>query len=165
MSSDITNRRGGGWLIMLSFLLGLLLDMLALPGKLALFWPDWLTLILIYWCLWLPHRVGIATAWSLGLLIDLGKDALLGQHALALALVAYLTLKAYRQLRQVPVWQQTLSVLLFVLLSKLLLSWLSGMAGQAPQDSYFLLSALATLLIWPLLVLVLGDLSRFYRVA
>lgn len=157
-------RRGGGWLILVSFALALTLDVLALPGWMVLAWPSWLTLTVIYWCIQRPHRVGIGTAWLLGLLLDLSRDALLGQHALGLALVAYLSLKNHRRLRLAPVWQQALSVLLFVLIDKLLVVWISGMIGHPPLDFYFLLPVLSTLLTWPLLALVLGDLSRVYHV-
>ena len=80
-------RHKGGWVILLSFMLALLLDIIPLPLWVDRFRPDWPALILIYWSMALPHRVGIGSAWVLGLLVDAAKGTLIGQHALALLLM------------------------------------------------------------------------------
>jgi rod shape-determining protein MreD len=81
----------GGWVIVVSFLLAFWLSEIPLPGGLDRFRPDWVAMVLIYWGMALPHRIGIGVGWGVGLLLDVGRGGLLGQHALALAVVAYLT--------------------------------------------------------------------------
>ena len=72
--------RAGGWIIALSFLVAFLLGGVPLPGSLERFRPDWVVMALIYWSMALPHRVGIGVGWLVGLLVDVGRGALLGQQ-------------------------------------------------------------------------------------
>ena len=78
-----TTRPTGRWVIAISFLLAFLLAGIPLPSELQRFRPDWVAMVLIYWCMALPHRIGIGVGWTVGLLLDIGRGALLGQHALA----------------------------------------------------------------------------------
>ena len=158
-------RHSGGWVILLTFIIALLLDTIALPLWAGRFWPDWVSLVLIYWCLALPHRVGIGTGWFLGLLLDVAKGTLIGQHALGLSLIAYFSLRTYRRIRLFPAWQQSLSILFFILAQKLLLFWINGISGYPPQDGWFLLPILSDVLLWPLLFIILRDLRRYFYIS
>lgn len=154
----------GGWVITLSFLVAFLLVGIPLPGGLSHFRPDWVAMVLIYWCMALPRRVGIGVGWLVGLLLDVGRGALLGQHALALAVVAYLTLQAYRRIRVAPPWQQAISVLVFLLIEQILIFWISGVIGYPPRDWWYLAPAVGGMLLWPLLFVVLRDVRRHFQV-
>lgn len=155
----------GGWVIMLTLTVAFLLDSLPLPLWLARLNPDWLALVLIYWCLVLPQRVGIGTGWVLGLLVDAARSSLLGQHALVYAILAFLALKSHRQVRVYPLWQQALSVTLFLLVGRLLLFWINGMLGYPPTDGWFLAPLLSALLVWPPLYILLRDLSYQFQLS
>jgi rod shape-determining protein MreD len=157
-------RHSGGWVILLSFIVAFLLDTVALPLWTGRLWPDWLILVLIYWCMALPHRVGIGTGWLFGLLLDVARGTLIGQHALGLALVAYFILRTYRRIRLFPVWQQSLSILFFILAEKLLIFWINGMTGYPPADGWFLLPVLSDVLLWPLIFIVLRDVRRYFHI-
>ncbi len=156
-------RQPGGWVIVLTLAVAFLLDSLPLPPWLARFNPDWLALVLIYWCLALPHRLGIGSAWLLGLLVDAARGSLLGQHALVYAVMAFLAVKTHRQVRAFPVWQQAISVVSFLLVGRLLLFWINGMLGYPPRGWGFLTPLLSALLLWPVLFILLRDLRRYYR--
>jgi rod shape-determining protein MreD len=65
----ILARHHGGSVIALTFLLALLLTIIPLPEWLRYLRPDWVGLVLIYWCLALPERVGVSTGWLMGLLV------------------------------------------------------------------------------------------------
>ena len=65
-----------------------------------------IALILIYWCIALPHRVGIATGLVAGLGVDVLEGAILGQNALAMVVVALLSLLLYQRLRVYSILQQ-----------------------------------------------------------
>jgi rod shape-determining protein MreD len=154
----------GGWVIVLSFLGALLLSGIPFPDWLAPFRPDWVAMVLIYWCMALPHRVGMGTGWLVGLVLDVIRGALLGQHALALAAVAYLTLQTYRRLRIFSPWRQAFSVLVFLLIEQVLIFWISGVIGYPPRDGWYLAPALGGMVCWPLLFVVLRDVRRHFQV-
>lgn len=157
-------RHHGGWIIAFTFVVALMLTMLPLPDWAALYRPEWVAMVLIYWCLALPDRVGVGIGWSAGLLLDVVKGALLGQHALALALVAYLTLHLHQRVRVFPLWQQSLFVLLMVALNQLLVLWVKGIIGLQPGSWLYWLPSLTSMLLWPWVFLILRDLRRSFLV-
>jgi rod shape-determining protein MreD len=161
----IRQRHGGGWIIIASFVVALALTILPLPNWLGMIRPEWVALVLIYWCMALPGRVGVGFAWTIGLLLDVLRAGLLGQHALSLAIVAYITLQFYQRIRVFPLWQQAISVLILILLHLLLQLWIKGISGNPPPALAFLLPALSSMLLWPLMFLGLRRLRRRYRVA
>ena len=69
--------------ILVSFLVAMMLTSLPLPETAIIYRPDWLILVLIYWCMAIPERIGIFTGWMLGLLLDVMYGSLLGQNAMA----------------------------------------------------------------------------------
>lgn len=155
----------GGWIIVLSLFIALLLTILPLPNKIELLRPEWVLMVLIYWCLAIPERIGIGTAWGLGLLVDVVRDATLGQYALALALIAFITLKLYRRIRVFPLWQQALAIFLLVLIQSMIVLWVKGITGQAPNPWLVLASAFTSTLLWPLVFLALRYARRRYQVS
>jgi len=161
--SLVQHRRG--WVIFVSFLAALALTIVPLPGKLEIFRPEWVALVLIYWCLALPARIGVAWGWVAGLLLDVSRDALLGQHALALALIAFLTLHLHQRVRVFPLWQQSLSVFLLIMLQGLIILWSKGFIGESPGFWNLLASAGTSTVIWPVVYLVLRHFRRSYQVS
>ena len=160
--SDI--QPSGRWVIALTLLCAFLLSEVAWPGVLQLFHPDWVAMTLIYWGMALPQRVGIGTFWVVGLLLDVARGGLLGQHALALAAVAYVVTQTYRQIRVLPLWQQTFSILLLLAIERILLFWISGVIGYPPRDWWYLAPALGGMVLWPLLFIVLRDVRRYFQI-
>jgi rod shape-determining protein MreD len=161
----MTLSQPGGWVILLSGVIALVLTSIPLPGWIEPFHPNWLCLVLIYWCLALPQRVGLGTAWLLGLVLDAARGTLLGQHALALVVMAFLTLKNHRRLRLFPLWQQSLSVLGLLLINQLLVFWVDGIRGYPPRDLWYLAPAVGGMLLWPWVFIILRDMRQRYRVA
>jgi rod shape-determining protein MreD len=155
----------GGWLILLSFVLAFILTSIPLPAWIEPFHPNGLCLVLIYWCMTLPQRVGVGTAWLLGLLLDVSRGTLLGQHALALVVVAFLTLKTHRRLRLFPLWQQSLSVLVLLLINQILVFWVDGISGYPPPNLWYLAPAVGGMLLWPWVAVLLRDLCQRFRLA
>lgn len=157
-------RHRGGWVILMSFLIALILTILPLPvwGEFAR--PEWVALVLVYWCMALPERVGVIAGWLAGLLQDALTGTLLGAHALAFALVAFLALKLHRRIRVLPPWQQAMLVLILLLVVRLVLLWIHGLTGGAETDLRYWLPALTGTLIWPVVFLLLRETRRRYRV-
>ena len=160
----IPTRARRGWVIALTLLAAFALALLPLPAWASLLRPEWLLLALIYWCLALPNRIGLGTAWGMGLLLDVARGTLLGQHALAFALVAYITLKLYARIRYSTLWQQALIVLVLVFIEQMLVLWISGMIGQFPWRWAYLLPTFTSMLVWPMVFLLLRHVRRTLRV-
>ncbi len=157
-------RHHGGFIILLSFATALLLDIMPLSDGLRPYRPDWVALVLIFWCLALPDRVGVISGWLVGLLLDVLTGTLLGQHALSLCVVAYLCGRLHQQIRVFPLWQQALSVLIFLVIDQLLVLWINSITGRpGPGLSYWLPSLVGALL-WPLLYSLLDGLRRGFAV-
>ena len=157
MNSARPNAR---WVIGLSLLIALTLVILPLPGPIEPYRPAWAILVILYWSLALPARVGVGVAWTVGLLQDVLQTTALGSHALAFALVAYLTIQLCQRLRNVPIWQQALTVLGLLLLARGLLFITRGLSDNAGVDWRFWLPALTSTLVWPLVFVLLRFVRR-----
>ena len=139
--------------IALSLLLALGLMMLPLgrhPGA-----PDLLALVLAFWVVYQPRRVGVGLAFAFGLLLDLNDGAVLGQHALAYTLLAFLALAAHRRLQWFSVPEQALQILpIFSVAHAVALAARMLVGGMFP--GWWLLTApLWEALLWPLVVWLL----------
>ena len=153
------------WVIATSFLLAFMLTAMPLPDWAAPWWPAWVAMVLIYWCMALPERVGIGVGWLAGLLLDAQTGALLGQNALAFTALAYVILLGHRRLRVSPPPQQALFVCLYVLLLQCFTLWIRGLLGMPLPGWSFLLPALTSMILWPRLFRLLRGARRRFRVA
>lgn len=119
------------WLMPTLTLLGaLILSALPLPDSVAAFRPDWAVIVLIYWSLIAPRRYGLLTALWMGLALDTLSGALLGQHALALLIVVYLSQRFYLRIRVFPMSQLAVTVVLLLSVYQFTLFWIDGIAGR-----------------------------------
>ena len=137
------------WVIWVSFALALLLSVAPMPAFMETGRPLWLALFLTAWTLALPHRVGMTTAWVLGLAADVLYGSLLGQNALILTFITFLVLSLHQRLRMFPMWQQSLVLLVVFGLAQLVQLWLNALTGNRPPTLLFILPALVSALLWP----------------
>lgn len=137
------------WVIWVSFALALLLSVVPMPAFMETGRPLWLALFLSAWSLALPHRVGMTTAWVLGLAADVLYGTLLGQNALILTFITFLVLSLHQRLRMFPMWQQSLVLLVVFGLAQLVQLWLNALTGNRPPTLLFILPALVSALLWP----------------
>ncbi|MEK1939199.1 MAG: rod shape-determining protein MreD [Pseudomonas sp.] len=142
-------RPNNGWVIWFTLGLALLLSVAPLPDFMEVGRPLWPALILTYWVLALPHRVGMTTAWLLGIGVDVLYGTLLGQNALILTLITFLVLSLHQRLRMFPMWQQSLVLLVVFGLAQLVQLWLNALTGNRPPTLAFVLPALVSALLWP----------------
>jgi len=131
------------------------------PVELGFLRPDWVAMVLVYWIIALPHRVGIPTAWLAGIAMDVLLGSLIGQHALSYVLIAYVAASLYQRLRMFSVWQQ--AAILFALLgaNELFGFWIESIAGLADWSMWYLLPALSGAFLWPWVFLMLRSLRRW----
>ncbi len=134
--------------IALSIALALALNLLPVGRHPAV--PDVLALVLAFWSVHQPRRVGVGVGFTCGLLMDVHEGALLGQHALAYAVLAYAAAAMQRRLLWFGLAAQVVQVLpLFVLATGVALAVRLAVGGMFPGWS-LLLAPLFDALLWPL---------------
>ena len=161
---SLTQHRSG-WVITFSFIIALLLTMIPLPGSVEIFRPEWVTLTLIYWCMALPARVGVGVGFTMGLFLDVVRDTLLGQYAMALTLVAFITLHLHQRVRVFPLWQQAMSIFILVMLESVVVLWVKGIIGESVSFWKLIATAGTSMVVWPFVYVVLRHVRRAYQVS
>jgi len=161
----IFDRHQGGWIIVLSFVIAMMLMTMPLPAWAINWRPSWVAIVLIYWCMALPDRVGIGIGWGLGLLLDVQQGTVLGQNALGLAIIAYLCLKSFQRMRVFPLVQQAMLVCIYLLLYEFISLWIRSMMGVPPNDWTYWMPAFTSMLLWPWLFIVRRDIRRKYLIS
>jgi rod shape-determining protein MreD len=112
--------------------------------------PDWLALVLVFWNVHQPRKVGIGTALLLGLCMDVHEASLLGEHALAYSLLSYAAIALHRRVLWFGLARQMLHIgpmLLTAQMTVIAVRWLNGAAWPGFG---FLLDSLSATLLWPL---------------
>ncbi len=155
----------GYWVIAASFIVAAVLAVVPLPHPLVWGRPEWVALTLIYWVIALPHRVGLFTALLVGILLDVLEGAVIGQNALALTLLTLLGLTMYQRFRVFSPLQQAGIVAVLIGINQLVCQWVQNLEGAGAGSALFLLPALTSALLWPLVLHLLRRLRRQYRVA
>lgn len=118
--------------------------------------PDWVALVLAFWSVREPLKVGMAAGFALGLVMDVCYGSVLGQHPLGYVLVAYLASGLSRRVLWFPLSQQALHILPILLAMQVVMAVARLLGGAAfPGWSYFLSSFSATILWMPLNYLLL----------
>ena len=96
--------------VLLSMLVALFLNGLPWEGFWLMLRPDFVALVLLYWCTHRPWRIGIGLAWVVGIFADVADASLFGQHALAYSLLAFGGVVLHRRLQMFDLRQQTTQV-------------------------------------------------------
>ena len=127
--------------------------------------PEWVPLVLIYWVMALPYRVGIGWAWLAGIILDILEGSTLGLNAMALVIIAYLTLSLHLRLRMFSTVQQAGIVLVLIGINLLISHWLQLLTGQTVSSNImFLIATLTSAVIWPSLFQILRYIRRSFDV-
>ncbi len=159
------NKHHGGWIILGTLVLAALFTVLPLPEWLEAYRPEWVALVVIYWVMALPDRIGLFTAWIMGFFMDVLEGSLLGLNALALALVAYLALSLYQRMRMFTAIQQSSTILILVGIHQLLSFWvLTANSQNTAPNLIFMISALSSAIVWPFVFLGLRYIRRTFKV-
>ena len=159
------NRAHSIWVILLSFFIAYLLAIVPFPEWAMNYRPEWEPMILIYWAMALPYRVGIGSAWAAGLVLDVLEGSTLGVNALALVVVAYVALSLHLRMRMFLTLKQSGLVLALVGLNLMLCNWLQIVTGQSVSSNLmFLMAAVTSAVIWPSLFQLLRQIRRSFDV-
>ena len=148
------------WFVLITLLAGLALNMLPLSGVALAVKPDFLALVLLYWCIQEPRLIGVGIAWCLGLLMDVADATVFGQHALAYAVLAYGAEYFRRRVLRFPLWQQAAQVAMLLLFCAGLVL-LVRVIGGAPMPRWtYVVGPLVGALLWPLVTVLLQSPQR-----
>ena len=143
------------WFVLLTLVLALVANLLPLSGAALALRPDFLALVLLFWCIQQPRLVGVGVAWCVGLVMDVGDATLFGQHALAYAVLAYAAEYFRRRVLRFPLWQQAAQVAVLLTLCAGLVV-LVRVVGGAPLPRWtYAVPPLSGALLWPLVTGVL----------
>ncbi len=124
-------RASRSWLVPALTIVGtVVLAVIPLPGAVSPFRPDWVAVALLYWTLIQPRRYGLLKALLLGIVLDALTGSLLGQHALAMLVIVYLSQRLYLRVRAFPASQVATIVILLLALYELVLLVIDGFAGR-----------------------------------
>lgn len=159
----VSDGRIGPLRVTVTVVLALMFTIVQLPESIEAARPELLLLLVIYWSLSAPRIAGLAFAWICGLAMDVLAGPILGQHAAAFLLVAFLTHKFQLRMRIFPIWHQTLTVFMLLALYEFLVFWIDGIIGPAITSWMRWLPVFTSAMLWPILVAVLDTWNRRRR--
>ena len=139
--------------ILVSFAAALLCNFL--PWKNVALAPDFVALVLAFWCVREPRLVGLGAGWLLGVLIDVGNGVLLGQHALAYSLLAFAAVTLSRRILWFSPWGQALHVIALLAFATAVGLMVRIAAGAEFPGWDLFVGPLLGALLWPLVSFLL----------
>ena len=134
--------------IIASFTLALFLNFL--PWRDLRLVPDFVALVLVFWCVRQPRLVGLGVAWALGLITDAGNGVLLGQHALSYSIIAFLGIWLSRRILWFGPVIQAGHVAAILLVGQSVALFVRMVAGHEFPGWAILIGPLAGAILWPL---------------
>ena len=143
--------------VIVTIILALMLTVVPLPDAAEPFRPDWIALTLIYWAMMLPRTWSVGSAWFVGLLLDVAQGTILGQHALAMCVVVFVTVRFHLLMRVFPMQQLTATIFALLALYQFLLFWINGVAGIDVGAVYYWAPVLTGTLLWPVVTMLLSG--------
>ena len=159
MSPRKSSDRARWWIIPFTLLAAMLLTILPYPDWMQFAVPHWVTLVLFYWCLAVPEKIGVGTGWITGLLMDLLLHTLFGAYAITKAFVAMAGITSHRRMRMYHLWRQCIIVFVICCIEVAFIGWVFHLTNDTPLKIVYWQSALTTALVWP----VVYTLLRFLR--
>jgi rod shape-determining protein MreD len=145
------------WPVVAAFALAIACEIMPLPESLQPFRPPLPEMVLIYWAMMWPQRIGMGIAFCIGICLDILHGQLLGQNALALTAMTYMTLRFHLQIRIFPLWQLTMTVFALLAFAALLQFLIEGLGGLVQAGATRWVRVLAGAICWPF---VMGILDR-----
>ena len=162
MTSLFASRRRV-WVIPATFLASYVLISFPIGPQWRGYVPDWVTLVLIYWCMAAPQRVGVGAAWLVGLGLDFLTFGLVGSHALTKTVIAFLVGRVALRLRAYPVWQQAAFILILLVVETAILVAIKYLVDGRLGGMVSWPALAVGVAVWPLLFWILRRCRRWGR--
>jgi len=145
-----------GIIILLTLLLALIATIIPMPLSVDAFRPDWVLVVLMYWCLALPSRVNVITAWVIGFMVDVLLGSILGIHAAASAITIFIIAENFQKIRNFSIWQQSIIVGI--------LAGMQHFLTDAVFLSSYLYPVITTVIVWPWALFLLRKIRRHFQI-
>jgi len=150
-------------IIWLSMVCAAFLQIMPLPPFIDLYFrPHWVLLTCLYWCMAMPHRFNIGSAWVTGFLLDILWGSTLGLNALAIGLCCSFVIHQCQRIRSYSVWHQALILTTIVAIYQLMTATLSTWINDALIERHYYFASLVTLFAWPWIFFTLRKVRRRY---
>src|ERR1700694_1801652 len=153
------------WFVLLTLLMGLIGNLLPMSGFALMLKPDFLALVILYWCIQEPRLIGVGIAWCVGLVMDVTDATVFGQHALAYAVLAYAAEYFRRRVLRFSLWQQAAQVAVLLLACSALVLVIRVVGGAPTPRWTYAVGPLVGAVLWPLITVVLQGPQRPRRPA
>jgi len=144
------------WAVFFTVLIALIVQVLPLPDWLSAVRPSFIAVVVIYWGIFAPHAGGIFAPWLAGIALDVFKGDVLGQNALAIALVAYIAMSLHQRLRNQTLIQQSLFVFAVLTLNEAVVWAIEGWSGHAVSSPWRWIQPMIGAMLWPFVALLAG---------
>jgi len=154
-----------GVVIAISFFCSFILTIFPLPTAVAWARPVWILLIVSFWLISAPHRVGIVIAFMIGVLMDLLTGTILGLNALLFTILAYLLLKFHMQLRGKSSGQKILVMMVITTIYLAIQYWFTARHNITYHTWKYWLPIFTTALCWPIVAFLLRDYHLRFKVS
>lgn len=112
--------------------------------------PDFLALVLVFWNIHQPRKVGMGVAFALGILMDVHDAGLLGEHALAYTLLSYGAITIHRRVLWMPIGVQVLYVTPLLVVAQLVPFVIRLVMGAAFPGWRYLVDGFVEAALWPI---------------
>ncbi|PCI56410.1 MAG: rod shape-determining protein MreD [Gammaproteobacteria bacterium] len=153
-----------GIIILFTLLIALMASIMPMPLNADVFRPDWVLIVLMYWCMALPGRVNIITAWVMGFLLDVLLGSVLGVHAAAMAMSIYIIVENHQKIRNFSIWQQALIIGVLAALYHLVVFWLQRFLIDVVFLTSYLYPVITTIVLWPWVFYLLRKVRRNFSI-
>ena len=151
-------------LIPASIVVAFILQIMPMPASIDVYRPDWLLLILCYWTMALPNRVGVGATAVCGVVLDVLYGTSLGVHSFAMAIPVYLVAANYQRFRNYSVVQQAIMIFILSMLYHMVVYWLQYWLTGVQFRFEFLWPVMTSVFLWPWLFWFLRRYRRLLRV-
>jgi rod shape-determining protein MreD len=111
--------------------------------------PDFVALVLVFWSIHEPRKIGISIAFLMGLLMDVHEATLLGENALAYTLLSYFAIMIHRRVLWFPTSRQALHILPLLLVAQVVKVVVRLLVSNKFPHWYFFIESFVSALLWP----------------
>ena len=131
-------------------ILSIVLTIIPVPDLINSFRLPWLMMTVIYFSIFNVSLIGVLSAWFAGLILDLMTGGLMGENAMILSIISYISYRFRFQIRVYPIWQIMVVVLLLLSLGELFSLWIQGVSGIMNPSIVDWINISIAVIIWPL---------------
>lgn len=143
-------------------LLSMVLTIIPLPDGINSFRLPWLMMAVIYFSIFNVSLIGIISAWLSGLILDLLTGGLMGENAMILAVLSYLSYRFRFQIRVYPIWQIMAVVLILLSFGELLSIWIQGVSGNMNFTITAWINIAIAVILWPIFMGIIQKMESIF---